>query len=47
MRKNVNQYKACCAVINWVKTANGKFTPINPDGSTHWATCPEAKKFKK
>lgn len=47
MRKNVSQCKACGAVIQWVKTEKGKFTPINSDGSTHWATCPEANRFKK
>lgn len=39
--------KSCGAEINWVKTESGKFTPINLDGLTHWATCPDAKKFKK
>ncbi|MFB2878697.1 hypothetical protein [Floridanema aerugineum] len=39
--------EACKARVNWVKTPNGKYTPINLDGSTHWATCPDAKRFKK
>jgi hypothetical protein len=37
----------CNAVIHWVKTAKGKWTPVNPDGSPHWSTCPKAKQFKK
>jgi hypothetical protein len=39
--------KSCGVEINWMKTSSGKSTPINLDGSTHWATCPDAKKFKK
>ncbi|MFB2835933.1 hypothetical protein ACE1CA_15490, partial [Aerosakkonemataceae cyanobacterium BLCC-F167] len=39
--------KSCGTAINWIKTANGNFTPINLDGSTHWGSCPDAKKFKK
>ena len=44
----VSQCKSCGELINWIKTSNGKFTPVNlVDGLTHWATCPDAKKFKK
>jgi hypothetical protein len=37
----------CGDRIFWRKTAKGKNTPVNLDGSTHWGTCPNAKDFKK
>jgi len=37
----------CAAQIYWVKTEKGKFMPCDEDGTPHWATCPNAKKFKK
>lgn len=39
--------RSCDAPVQWVKTATGKWTPANPDGSPHWATCPQAKEWKK
>jgi len=39
--------KGCGAAILWVTTKNGKAAPYDPDGETHWATCPNAKRFKK
>lgn len=44
---NKSYYKGCGAEIIWVKTKTGKLTPNNLDGITHWATCPNAKHFKK
>jgi hypothetical protein len=37
----------CRAVIWWQVTAKGKRTPVNADGSPHWADCPAAKSFSK
>jgi hypothetical protein len=37
----------CHKPIVWVKTASGKSTPQDPDGETHWATCPFADEFRK
>ena len=39
--------KACLAKITWIKTLGGKQTPINENGTSHWATCPAAKQFRK
>lgn len=44
---NKSYCKGCGAEIIWVKTQTGKLTPNNLDGTTHWATCPDAKKFKR
>lgn len=40
-------YSGCGNEIWWVKTKKGKFMPVDPDGTPHWATCPKASKFKK
>ena len=39
--------RGCNAVVYWVKTKNNKNMIVDPDGQPHWATCPEAKKFKR
>lgn len=39
--------RSCKAEITWVETPNGKQTPIEPDGMTHWARCPQARQWKK
>lgn len=35
--------RGCKAIIYWVRTTNDKNKPINPDGTSHFATCPTAK----
>ncbi len=37
----------CGATIIWKRTARGKWTCENPDGTSHWETCPDAAKFRK
>jgi len=39
--------RACNQPIGWQRTAGGKATPVNPDGSAHWQTCPNADSFRK
>ena len=39
--------KGCGAKIFWIKTQKGKYMPVDPDGTPHWATCPVANDFKK
>jgi len=39
--------KGCGQAIIWAATETNKKMPINPDGNkAHWATCPQAQKFK-
>ena len=39
---------ACKARIQWWTTPKGKLMPINIGKvEPHWATCPDAKKFRK
>ena len=37
----------CNAKIRWEITASGKRTPVNEDGSPHWATCPDRALFAR
>ena len=37
----------CGAGIWWVQTKAGKAMPLNSDGTTHWATCPNSLNFKR
>lgn len=38
---------SCRAPIFWIVTAAGKRMPVNADGTSHFATCPKAKEFRK
>lgn len=37
----------CGAAIVWVVTTKGKRMPVDGDGTSHFATCPDAKRFRK
>lgn len=40
--------KGCSAAITWVRHLDsGRTTPYDIDGLNHFASCPEAKQFKK
>lgn len=39
--------RGCSAKIYFVRTKNGKWMPVNPDGTPHWGTCDKAKQFRK
>jgi len=39
--------RSCGAPIEWVKTDAGKWMPVDPDGTSHFATCPDAEKWRK
>ena len=36
----------CKATIYWIRTVKGLSMPVNPDGVSHFATCPAAGKFR-
>lgn len=38
--------RSCNAPIRWRRTEAGKPTPDNPDGTPHWATCPDAQRWR-
>ena len=37
----------CGAPILWVRYANGTPAPFNHNGESHFATCPDADRFKR
>lgn len=39
--------RSCGAPIAWVVTRAGKRAPIDPDGTNHFATCPQAAEWRK
>lgn len=39
--------KSCAAPVVWIVTAAGKRMPCNADGTSHFATCPAAVRFRK
>ncbi len=38
---------SCMETIYWIVTKNGKRAPYNPDGTSHFATCPNADAHRK
>ena len=36
----------CNKHIYWIKTERGASMPVDVDGMPHWATCPEADRFR-
>ena len=39
--------KSCGASIFWLTTKAGKSMPVNHDGRSHFATCPNAQQHRK
>lgn len=39
--------RGCNAEITFQSTKNGKLMPVDPDGTSHFATCPQSARFKK
>lgn len=39
--------KGCGEEIYWIKTKTGNNMPLNPDGSSHFASCPKADTFRR
>jgi hypothetical protein len=45
---NEAKCRGCGAEILWAKTAHGKRMPFDRETlEPHWATCPQAKEFRK
>jgi hypothetical protein len=39
--------RSCDALVLWLESTNGKRAPMNPDGVSHFATCPDADRWRK
>jgi len=48
IKQKSGRCRGCGAAIEWWKnSATGKFMPLDPGTlEPHWATCPDAEKFK-
>jgi hypothetical protein len=38
--------RGCGAFVYWIRTLTGKTMPVDPDGTSHFATCSKAAEFK-
>lgn len=45
--KNVGSCRSCGASIMWTLTPSKRPAPIDPDGRSHFATCPQADTWRK
>ncbi len=41
-----SQCRGCKSLIYWIKTTMGRNMPVDPDGTSHFATCPKADSFR-
>jgi hypothetical protein len=39
--------RSCGSPITWGESVNGKLTPMDPDGQTHFITCPQRREWRK
>jgi hypothetical protein len=39
--------RSCDAMIVWCMTPRQKRAPVNPDGTSHFASCPDADRWRK
>jgi hypothetical protein len=39
--------RSCGAEVLWVETKRGKRAPLNADGTSHFANCPQADQWRK
>lgn len=39
--------RSCGAPVYWVTTRRGKKMPVNADGTSHFASCPQAGKWRR
>lgn len=44
---NTGRCRGCDALVLWCLTVNDRRTPIDRDGLSHFATCPEADRFRR
>lgn len=44
---NVGHCRSCGATVMWCWTPAGRKAPIDPDGKSHFATCPQAADWRR
>lgn len=43
----ITNCRSCDAPIAWIITEAGRSMPVNPDGTSHFINCPNAKQHRK
>ena len=43
----MSQCRSCQAVIFWGETPNGRRAPFDPDGQSHFSTCPDRRQWRR
>ncbi len=47
-RITVRECRSCGARVAWLKTVKtGSLAPVNPDGTSHFGTCPDGPAWRK
>lgn len=44
---SASRCRACEERIAWCRTKADRTAPLNADGTSHFATCPDAQQFRK
>jgi hypothetical protein len=44
---SLGRCRGCGAPIAWARTPAGRSAPLDRDGVSHFATCPEAERFRR
>lgn len=44
---NIGRCRSCSDPVAWCLTRRDKRMPLNPDGVSHFATCPAANSWRK
>lgn len=39
--------RGCGAAVAWIRTKAGRSMPVDADGTSHFATCPQAAQFRR
>lgn len=45
--KDLGTCRSCGATVRWAETKTGKKMPLDADGTSHFATCPDADQWRK
>lgn len=44
---NIGHCRSCGAPIMWARTPSGGLGPLDHDGKSHFATCPQADRWRR
>ncbi len=45
--KGIGPCRSCGELVHWTLTKAGKRAPLNRDGTSHFATCPQADQWRR